>query len=474
MQCRWRIWRTSRLRNDRCMIHSAGRSPALRGYQARVLRSLLGGLSERGATFTVLFPRQSGKNEVAAALVVATLLGNAARGGTVIVCAPTYYPQAAISLERTRRALTRLAHLLPEGVAMETREALIRVGRASAVFLSASPEANVAGHTASLLLVADEAQDVDADWFDRQFRPMAASTGAPTVLFGTAWDGHTLLERECARNRELDAARAGDPYTDFRPRHHQVSWREVAASVPAYGAYVRGERARLGPNHPLFLTQYELTPARGAGSLFSEAQIEAIRGGHPGLSAPSPGERYVAGLDFAGEGDRADATVLTIARAAGGVCQVVALRSWHSAPFGKMADEVAAEVKRWRAERVCADATGMGAPLCAGLAAGLGPRLEAVTFSAATKSALGYDLLAAANTGRLTLFADDGSADFAQCLAELRACRSATGDAGSLRWFAPPGQHDDYVASLALCRRAASGVRPPRVATGRRPKWERP
>ena len=434
-----------------------------------MLRSLLGGLRERGATFTVLFPRQSGKNEVSAALVAATLLGNAASGGTVVVCAPTFHPQAAISMERTRRALDRLMPLLPEGVRAEVRDAVVRVGRASAVFLSASPEANVAGHTASLLLVADEAQDVDAGWFDRQFRPMAASTGAPTVLFGTAWDGHTLLERECSRNREFDARRPGRAYTDFRPRHHQVSWQEVAASLPAYGAYVRSERERLGPNHPLFLTQYELTPARAVGSLFSEEQIEAMRGSHPALSAPLPGERYAAGLDFAGEGDGADATVLTIARVASDGCEVVALRSWHSAPFGQMTQEVAVELGRWRVERICADATGMGAPLCAGLAPGLGTRLEPVTFSGSTKSALGYDLLAAANAGRLAVFADDGSADFAQCLNELRACRSATGGGRSLRWFAPPGRHDDYVASLALCLRAASGVRPPRVATGRRP-----
>ena len=445
-----------------------GSAPALRGYQARVLRSLLYGLRERGATFTVMFPRQAGKNEVSAALVAAALLGNAASGGTVVVCAPTLHPQAAISMERTRRAIERLARLLPEGARIEPRESSIRVGRASAVFLSASPEANVAGHTASLLLVADEAQDIGADWFDRQFRPMAASTGAPAVLFGTAWDGHTLLEREAERNRAFDASRADRSGGDFVPRHHQVGWREVAASLPAYGAYVRSERERLGANHPLFLTQYELTPARGAGSLLSETQLESLRGEHAALPGPVVGERYVAGLDFAGESERADTTVLTVARVAESRCEVVAFRAWRSSPFGQMTDEVVGELKRWHVERICADATGMGGPLCARLAARTGPRLEPVTFTAATKSAMGYDLLAAANTGRLALFADDGSREYAECVAELRSCRSAAGESGALRWFAPPGQHDDYVASLALCLRAAAGIRAPRVAVGRR------
>ncbi len=321
----------------------------------------------------------------------------------------------------------------------------------------------MAGHTASLLLVGDEAQDLDADHFNRQFRPMAASTGAATVLFGTAWDGRTLLETEAERNRGLDAARAG------LRRHYQVGWREVAASLPSYGDYVRSERARLGASHPLFLTQYELTPAQGAGRLFGTAQLEALRGTHPALSVPAPGERYVGGLDFGGEGADPDATVLSLARVgADGGCEVVALLRWRGAAFARVVELAAAECGRWRVERLCADATGMGGPLCAQLERELGARLERVTFTSASKSAMGFDLLAGANTGRLRLFADDGSPAFAACLDELAACRSALGEGGALRWFAPPGGHDDFVASLALCLRAAQGIRPPRVATGRR------
>lgn len=446
---------------DDAVVHTRQRSPALRLYQASILRALLAGVRQPGVTLTVMLPRQSGKNEIAASLVAATLLGHARDGGSVVVCAPSLHPQAAISLERTRRALARLERLMP-GARVTVRENSISAGRANAVFLSASPEANVAGHTASLLLVADEAQDIDSGWFDRQFRPMAASTGAPTVLFGTAWDGQTLLEREVARNRAADNA-GGEPR-----RHFEVGWREVAKSIPAYGAYVRAERERLGVSHPLFLTQYELVPARGAGSFLDNRQIDALRGSHVALRGAAGGERYAAGLDFGGEGPGADATVLTIARVGDGRAEVVALRSWRSTSFGVLLAEVAETLRAWRVERVCADATGMGGPLCSSLGQVLGPRLEPVTFTAATKSELGFALLAAANTGRLSIHVDDGSLDFATCMAELRSCRSSLREGGLLRWFAPPGAHDDYVASLALCVRAAGSVRAPRIAVGRR------
>ena len=71
----------------------------------------------------------------------------------------------------------------------------VRLGRARQLFLSAEPSSNVVGHTADLLLEMDEAQDVDAEKFDKELRPMAASTGATTVFYGTAWDDASLLER---------------------------------------------------------------------------------------------------------------------------------------------------------------------------------------------------------------------------------------------------------------------------------------
>jgi hypothetical protein len=440
------------------------RTPSLRKYQEQTLFGLQRGLHwTKPRTFTVMYPRQAGKNEVSALLVASLLAGHMNVGGSVVVCAPTLYPQGMISFDRTLRLLGgRGPHAANPEVRVEG--STIHCGAASAVFLSASPAAHVAGHTASLALIGDEAQEIDAEWFNRQFRPMAASTGAPTFLFGTAWDGHTMLEVEAARNLEIDA-RTPREFTNGR-FHHQVSWQEVASSNPRYGAYVRAERERLGANHPLFLTQYELRPAEGAGGLLSPAQLAALRGEHARLRQPRPGERYVAGLDFGGAGPDADATVLTIGRLAGARVEVVQHVSWQGTPFAMLVPALNECFAQWRPELVVADATGMGAPLIAQLTTPRPGRIESFVFSAVSKSELGYELLAAADTRRLALYADDGSAESAACFRELRDCRGGLRGHGQLGWSARPGAHDDYVASLALCLRAGSTLPERRVARG--------
>ncbi|NIM60965.1 MAG: hypothetical protein GTO30_04725, partial [Acidobacteria bacterium] len=114
----------------------------------------------------------------------------------------------------------------------------VRVGRARQIFMSAEPEANVVGHTAQLLLEVDEAQDVSEEKFDRDFRPMAATTNATTVYYGTAWDDRTLLERAKQRHLELERS-------DGIQRHFEYDWQAVACYNPAYGRYVEAERERL-------------------------------------------------------------------------------------------------------------------------------------------------------------------------------------------------------------------------------------
>jgi len=436
---------------------------ALRRYQAEVVDGLLRGIhSAAGATLTVMFPRQAGKNEVSAALVSALLRNAAGTGGSIVLCAPTFSPQVRISFERTLRALGRHAHLA-EAVTLESDAYRLRLGQAEAVFLSALPGAHVAGHTASIALIADEAQEIEAEWFERQFRPMTASTGAPTIMFGTAWDGESLLETQAALNRDFDRrAGPGDA-----PRHWQVSWREVAKSRPVYGAFVQGQRERLGANNPVFLSQYELVASADMGRLLSPAQILLLEALHPRLWAPVHGERYVGGLDLGGEGERADASVLTIARVDGRRCEVVTHIAWQSAPFATVEREAAALVGKWRLSRLCVDATGLGAPLASALERQFGETIDRVVFSAPVKSALGFALRAAAETNTIGLYEDDGSNDARACRQQLRACRARTPSPGSMAWGDDRG-HDDYAISLALCLRAAQEAGPPRIAMGRR------
>jgi hypothetical protein len=55
-----------------------------------------------------------------------------------------------------------------------------QVGR-RIMFLSAGPEPNIVGATASMLLEIDEAQDVAIDKYDRDLRLMASTTNATTL-----------------------------------------------------------------------------------------------------------------------------------------------------------------------------------------------------------------------------------------------------------------------------------------------------
>ena len=223
--------------------------PPLRPYQATVARAVLRRVfAGEGGSISVEIARQGGKNELSAQIELALLLSRQLRGGTIVKCAPTFEPQATISRDRL---LERAAQAGVGPLIEREGTGTLRCGRARARFLSAEPSAHVLGHTADLLLEVDEAQEVQPEKFDRDFRPMAASTNAPVVYYGTPWGPRSLLAQ--AQAAHLEAERA-----DGRRRHFRYDWEHVAAHNPEYGRYVEDERQRLGERHPLFRTQYLL------------------------------------------------------------------------------------------------------------------------------------------------------------------------------------------------------------------------
>jgi hypothetical protein len=108
---------------------------------------------------------------------------------------------------------------------------IFRVGSARISFLSGDPDANIVGATANLLLECDEAQDVQPAKWDKDVAPMAASTNATRVFWGTAWTSKTLLARE------LRLARQAEKQDGVR-RAFVLTAEEVVAEVPAYGRFV--------------------------------------------------------------------------------------------------------------------------------------------------------------------------------------------------------------------------------------------
>ena len=439
----------------------------LRPYQVEPFRAIVAAaINNTGGTYTVMFARQAGKNETSAHVERALMAAYQTRRVTGIKAAPTLKPQADISRDRLRKLMDQagLATLYRD------RDHFLYLVKARWAFLSAGKEANVIGLTADLLLEADEAQDIDAAKFDKDFRPMASTTNAPVVMWGTAWTDDTMLAQAIAAN------------ADAHPeRNFHVPWTVVAEHVPAYARYVTAERDRLGPNHPLFLTQYELTTLPGAGRLLSPAQLSIILSGdHPRQALADPNDQYVAGVDVAGEDPEntilrgRDSTVVTIGRlsrttAALTRCDIVAAYEYTGTEHASLYAEIATLLGSvWGVARVAVDATTLGEALALLLTKQLGKsRVLTYRFTEASKSHLGYELQAAATTGRLRLWQADGSPEYLRMTHELTRCRAEYRPNRMVRWFVPPTEgHDDYVASTALCLEAARTA-PAGVARGR-------
>ncbi|MCS7206789.1 MAG: hypothetical protein NZ951_02505 [Dehalococcoidia bacterium] len=454
--------------------------PTLRPYQARIGRAVLESvLHRRGLTFSVEIARQGGKNELSALLEVFLLATHMHTGGDLVKCAPTFVPQVLIS---KRRLQDRLADAGLLRLVRSEGGHILRLGRARQVFLSCEPGTHIVGHTASLLLEVDEAQEVDAEKFTKEVRPMGAAHQVTTVLYGTPWDGNTLLEQMKALNQELERK-------DGIPRHFRVEWEEVARYNPAYAQYVEAERQRLGEDHPLFRTQYRLLPVAGGGGLFSRSLLALLEGDHPRLRAPQPGGIYVAGIDVGGEPWQApegprptphDATVVSIGELDFSACddlhpeptvRIVEHYWWQGEAHHILVPRLVDLLKRvWRCRRVVVDATGIGAGLTSMLVKALGEGVvQPFVFTAPRKARLGFDLLAAVGAGRLKVYARDGSPECQEFWRQMEQAEAHYLPGGRMDFFVDARKgHDDFLMSTALLLEAGRYL--PRVARGRVPE----
>ena len=458
----------------------AGTRP-LRSYQSEAARAVVASIrAGRGDVISVMMARQMGKNQLSAALELYLLNLFAGRGGQIVKAAPTFMPQLVTSKIRLERELSA-----PFCAGRWQGECgyTLRVGAARILFFSADRASNVVGATADILLEIDEAQDVDEDKYLRDFRPMASTTNATTVLYGTAWTEDCLLER--VRRHNLEAQRRLG-----RQLHFEYDWEYLARLSPAYRRFVEGEIARLGADHPVVRTQYRLETIAGLGRFLSSDQRALLSGQHARLSAPIEGEVYVAGVDVAGEDEQAadaalralrprrDSTVVTVGRVARDdegepVLELVEHYRWtgrdHKGQLGALR-HLLREV--WGCRRVAVDATGVGAGIASWLASELGgPTVEQFVFTAPSKSRLGFTLLGMVNTGRCRVYTGDGSEEYQAFWAEAVAARYEMRANEQMTFYVPDSEgHDDFLMSLALCAHAATDVAAPAADVVVRPR----
>lgn len=462
----------------------------LRAYQVEAAQAVVrSALLGEGLSFVVMFPRQSGKNLLQAQIEAYLLFALSQQGGAIVKVSPTWRPQSLNAMRRLENVLAA-SRLSSEAFSREDGY-IFRVGQASIAFLSGAPESNIVGATASTLLEVDEAQDVLIAKFDKDIAPMAASTNATRVFWGTAWTSQTLLARElraCTEAERRDGVR----------RVFRIDAETVGSEVPAYAAFVADQVAKLGRNHPLVRTQFFSEEIEGDHGMFPPERRALMQGGHPFQETPAENGVYVLLLDVAGEDEavgsqaalaalpldraaaRRDSTALTIVEMrfgtregidpASGLARlpeyrVVQRREWVGVRHTRLFDEIRALAALWRARRVIVDSTGVGAGLAAFLDQALPGRVIRFEFSAASKSRLGWDFLAICDTGR---FKEGGFGSENQARLSTRFWRQVElcqyqvepGAGMRLRWGVPEDSrdphtgepaHDDLLLSAALC-----------------------
>jgi hypothetical protein len=419
----------------------------------------------------VLFPRQSGKNELQAQIECYLLTLLQRTQAEMVKVSPTWKPQSYNAMRRLERVLER--NLLTRGRWRKEQGYIYRLGQARIFFLSGSPTANVVGATANTLLSCDEAQDVLISKWDKELAPMAAAANATRVFWGTAWTRHTLLARE--KQAALDLERQ-----DGVQRVFITDADQVRLEVPAYGTFVDSEIAKLGREHPFVLTQYYCQEIDERGGLFTPERLALLQGDHAPQETPRSGWSTAFLIDVggeAGEGSTADhdATALTIVEVdpsgledplqRAQVYRIVKRAQWVGQSQVSLYRRLSGLIEMWGPQRIVIDATGVGEGLAAFLERAAAGRVVRFKFTQASKSELGWALTAMIESGRLKDYCAAGGENGALqalFLRQAEQCRMQLlpGPGKVMRWGVPDGLrhpsdgapvHDDLLLSLALC-----------------------
>ncbi len=136
---------------------------------------------------------------------------------------------------------------------------------------------------------------------------------------------------------------------------------------------------------------------------------------------------------------------------------------WTGRPHTALYPQLVDVLKNvWRVRRAVVDATGVGAGVASFLSEALGRSVVTpLIFTQQSKSALGFDLLAAVNSGRTKMYAPDGSEEYREFRFQMEKARSAFRPNQTMSFYVDPAVgHDDFLSSLALLVAAAQYTPP--------------
>lgn len=454
---------------DPLLFTSAGSKLKLRSYQEQAALSIIHAvINQTGHSFVVMFPRQSGKNELQAQIEVFLLLLFAQYCFDIVKFSPTWKPQSINAMSRLERVLSKNI-ITSQNLWHKESGYIYRVGNCRISFFSGEPHAHSVGATSSLLLEVDEAQDIQINKYDKEIAPMAASTNAVKVFWGTSWTSQSLLARE------LRSALMAEKSDGIRRVFH-ISADDVIPEVPAYGRHVAEQISKLGRNHPMIRTQYFSEEIDAQAGMFPPARRDLMLGSHARQDIPTPGSIYAACIDVAGEDEAKlagsdgfsnpgrDSTALTIfeidlstlSDLGAPTYRAVYRRQWTGEKHTKVYGQLRSLIESWNIRHVVVDATGVGEGLFSLLNNAFMDICIPVKFTSTEKSELGWKFLAVIETGRYHDHAPFDQ-DFNH---QLDYCRSEIlpGPGKTMRWGVPDGTrdengllvHDDLVISAAL------------------------
>lgn len=470
----------------------------LYNYQLDPIRAVIQSvLHQQGLEILLIFPRQSGKNEAIAQLLVYLLNLFQRVGGQIV------YGAIGDGLGRGKRRLDE--HLKNPLNARSWRRLSKpigrRLGKAAVYFLSTFPGAFSRGETASLLLVIDELQDQDPSHIESVFTPMRASTNATALYLGTVRLSTDALGQ---KRKELERLQAQDGLQ----RVFIVSAETVTGENSAYSAFLRAQVARYGRNHPIVASEYFLEALDGTSGLFPPTRRTLMRGTHSRQTRPQPGQLIIATIDIGGQDEATTDPIASLNNPSRDYTLATAFnipttrpqptyeavdvfvdqggRHFESVPGREsVANRLLAWLRHWNVSHVIIDGTGVGEGLASFLAAALGQsRVTIFKFSGPAKAALGSSFLSIIETGRYKYWSDDADLPLSDgwwYWQQAAACEYDLPPGGqfdkALQWGVSPNHktntptgnvltHDDRLISSALIALADNLILTNKITTG--------
>jgi hypothetical protein len=436
----------------------------------RIQAHILGG---EGRTMCVRITRQFGKNEIDGTLQAHFLERFKNEPVTIIRTAPSYKPQVVINKTRFHQVAAQDL-LFDEGKLKCTEGNIFKYGRASIMFLSTDPAANVEGATASLYMSVDEAHKVDYSYFEERFGPMAAFRNVPTVCYGVAASKCDLLYL----NRQSNIDRGMGNLNIDIPADMACEFR------PEYAAFYSEKLKKLGEDHPVIKTQYKLEDIDAIGGYLNEHHRSSILDSdHQRMDSPRAGVEYLCCIDLAGESEEEidDPMAMTTASRDSTVAWIIEIdysKTKNDIPMFRIVDgywwigkqmsegggimgqqEILLNMlNKWRPAVCVGDARGIGEQLMGWLKRhSLHTRVIAYKADTTSVSMDCYGLLGIINNGQLKIWRDDNSPIYREFCRQMRHTKYEIRENDRMRICKPGdiqgqvGSGDQHIDMIKAC-----------------------